>query len=88
LEIDPTFLYSIIGKGISLANQGNDTGAITYYDRALAINPNDVNALANKASALFDFGSYDEAIKYYDEALAIKPNDIFSCIVGTNKEKQ
>ena len=30
---------------------GNYTGAIKYYDKALAVNPNDINTLNNKGAA-------------------------------------
>jgi tetratricopeptide (TPR) repeat protein/uncharacterized protein YjbI with pentapeptide repeats len=57
-----------------LVNQSNIRQAIQYYDKALAINPNDNNALANKGIALYNLGNYTQAIQYYDKALAINPN--------------
>jgi len=50
-------------------------GAITYYDKALAIDPNYKEALNNKGNALAKQGNYDQAITYYDKALAIDPNN-------------
>jgi tetratricopeptide (TPR) repeat protein len=38
LAIDPHFVLAL-NKGLSLADLGNDTGAIIYYDKALAIDP-------------------------------------------------
>ena len=49
--------------------------AITYYDKALAIDPNFEDALNGKGVALKNFGNYNEAITYFDKALAIDPND-------------
>jgi Tetratricopeptide repeat/PKD domain len=67
---DATTLNS---KGIALENQGKYAEAITYYDRALAIDPNNKFALSNKGNALDSLGKYAEAITYYDRALAIDP---------------
>ncbi len=54
-------------------NLGNNTGAILYYDKALAIDPHYVLALANKGAVLGNLGNYTGAILYYDKALAINP---------------
>ena len=50
--------------------------AIECYDKALAIDPNNVEALSNKGFSLFGLEKYKEAIEYYDKALAIDPNYI------------
>ena len=39
-------------KGLALAQLGMYNQSITYFDKALAINPNDNNALNNKNSTL------------------------------------
>jgi tetratricopeptide (TPR) repeat protein len=44
-----TTLYN---KGLALYKSENYTGTIKYYDKALAINPKDVNALTDKGLAL------------------------------------
>ena len=51
LAIDPHFVLALNNKGLSLADLGNDTGAIIYYDKALAIDPKNL-ALDNKGAAL------------------------------------
>ena len=38
--------------------------AITYFDKALTINPDDIESLNNKGVALANLGNYYEAIKY------------------------
>jgi tetratricopeptide (TPR) repeat protein len=65
---------SLIDKGITLYALGNYNEAITYYDKALAIDPDQKNALLNKGYALSKLGRYSEAITYYDKILAIDPN--------------
>jgi tetratricopeptide (TPR) repeat protein len=49
---------------------------MTYYDKALAIDPHNVNALNNKGAALYNLGNYTGAITYYDKALAIDPHKL------------
>jgi tetratricopeptide (TPR) repeat protein len=64
-------------KGIALDKLGNDTGAILYFDKALAIDPYYVNALTSKGLALDKLGNYTGAIQYFDKALSIQPNDTY-----------
>ena len=47
-------IYNLYNKGVTLFNSGNYTGAIKYYDKALAVNPNDINTLNNKGAARID----------------------------------
>ena len=49
---------------------------LAYYDKVLAIDPNDIDALTGKAKALHFLERYQEAIEYFDKVLAIDPNDI------------
>jgi tetratricopeptide (TPR) repeat protein len=67
-------INDLIDKGNSLSVSGQYEEAITFYDKILAIDPNDVNALYNKGMSLDNLGQYQEAITYYDKALAIDPN--------------
>ena len=61
-------------KADELYNQERYQEAIEWYDKALAINPNDVYALYSKGGALHGLGRYQEAIEWYDKALAINPS--------------
>src|SRR5690349_2106407 len=74
LELDVTSIRALVDKGNALLDQGNYTQAIQYFEKALAIDPNDKVALANKGSALSSLGNYTQAIQYYDKSLAIDPN--------------
>src|SRR5215469_2635134 len=60
-------------KGMAYLNAGNYTEAISYFDKALAINPNYSLALNNKGAALYDRGIYNESIAYFDKALSVNP---------------
>jgi tetratricopeptide (TPR) repeat protein len=53
---------------------GKNNESITYFDKALAMDPNDVESLNGKGVALANLGKYCEAIKYFDKALTIKPS--------------
>ena len=46
-----------------------------YYDKALAIVPNDIDTLYEKGYALDSLGKYKEALSYYDRVLSINPRD-------------
>jgi tetratricopeptide (TPR) repeat protein len=64
------------GKGATLDSLGEYQDALEYYDRALAIDPNNVDIVNNKGGALGNLGRYEEAMEYIDGALAIDPNNV------------
>jgi tetratricopeptide (TPR) repeat protein len=61
-------------KGWALHMSGRDEEAITYYDKALTIDPNYKEALYEKGWAFNELGRYEEAIEVIDKVLAIDPN--------------
>jgi tetratricopeptide (TPR) repeat protein len=65
----------LVETGNALYRLGKYIEAIIFYDKALAIYPNDANALDYKGAALVKLGNYDEAITFLDKALAINPKD-------------
>ncbi|MFB2968094.1 tetratricopeptide repeat protein [Aerosakkonema sp. BLCC-F183] len=54
--------------------RGDFQGAITSYDKALAIQPDLHEAWCNRGMALVKLGRFEEAIASYDKALAIQPD--------------
>ncbi len=70
---DDSFLFRQLGTYYSIVD--NQDAAVEYFDRALAIKPDDYDALINKGVTLSQKGDDDAAIEYYDRALAIKPDD-------------
>jgi tetratricopeptide (TPR) repeat protein len=52
LAIDPRYIADLTTKGNFLNSIGNYKLAITYFDKALAINPKNVSALNGKKQAL------------------------------------
>ena len=63
-----------LSVGNLLKQQGNYTGAIAAYTKALEIDPNYVNAWDGKGWALNELGNYTQAISYFNKALGIDPN--------------
>ena len=52
--------------------------AISYYDKAIELNPYDDDTLLMKANALSDAGQYEEAILVYDKVMEINPDNEFA----------
>lgn len=60
-------------KGVSLDETGNHEEAIRCYDKALEIDPRDVNTWSNKGIALGAMGRHEAALACFDKALEIEP---------------
>ena len=63
-------------KGNSLGSLGKYEEAISWFDKALKVDPKNVDALYNKGVALDNLGRYEEAISWYDKALEVHSNDV------------
>ena len=50
--------------------------ALTYFDKVLELEQDNVKALINKGSVLLQLDKLDEAVYYYDRALEIDPDNI------------
>ena len=62
-------------KGMIHAAADECEEAITSYDRALQLNPDDYQIWYNQAFELAALGRYKEAISSYDRALQLNPNN-------------
>jgi Tfp pilus assembly protein PilF len=60
--------------GNFLIGEGRADEAITHYQKAVQINPKNVEAHYNLGNVLIKEGSVDEAITYYQKALQINPD--------------
>ena len=67
--------FTNIDKGNELFDEEKYEEAITYYDKALATQPNSIEALQNKGVALYNSGKYEEAVTYFDKVLTFDPNN-------------
>ncbi|MDW7733280.1 MAG: tetratricopeptide repeat protein, partial [Methanolobus sp.] len=61
-------------QGVALTKNGTYTEALTYYDQAIATNPDYYEALDNKVSTLFMMGKYEDAAKVNDALLKRYPS--------------
>ena len=62
-------------KGNTLADLGRHEEALSSYDQALEIKPDDYQAWYNRGISLNDLGRHEAAISSYDKALEIKHDD-------------
>ena len=60
--------------GVIEFKRGNVNGAISYYEQALNVMPQNDDALVNLASCYNKIGRYDEAIQLCNKAIIIDPN--------------
>jgi len=63
-------------KGASLKSLGRYEEAIRCLDKALELNPRQVNAWTNKGASLNSLGRYEEAIRCYDKALELDSRQV------------
>ncbi len=59
--------------GLIYVNAGNDTAALPFYDRALALNPSYGEALEGRARIMHRAGRFKEAIADYDALFRTRP---------------
>ncbi|MEC9389500.1 MAG: sulfotransferase [Myxococcota bacterium] len=59
--------------GIALRKIGDQQGAIDAFDRAIALDPNDIDALYNRANALVALGRHEDAIDAFQAVRARRP---------------
>ncbi len=62
-------------EGNLLYRQGNYSGAIEAYDKAIAMDQSNDAAWYNKGGIFLELGRYEEAIEAYNKTTSINPND-------------
>ncbi|MEQ8192140.1 MAG: tetratricopeptide repeat protein, partial [Candidatus Eremiobacterota bacterium] len=68
-------VYELNTRGQVFIKLGKYKEAIKYFDKAIEINPKDVEAWNNKGYTFIKLGKYEEAIKCFDKAIEINPKD-------------
>jgi tetratricopeptide (TPR) repeat protein len=78
-EIAPTQKRLTAGewndKGAALAKSGRNQEAIQYFDKALELDPKNVEALVNKGTALYALGRYEAALQCCYRTLSRDPKN-------------
>ncbi|MCH5276508.1 MAG: tetratricopeptide repeat protein [Desulfovibrionaceae bacterium] len=72
--IVPAHKHMFTDFGVDLRKSRLNDLALTSFQRALELSPNDSHALFNVGRALYELGQYQEAGQYLDKALALEPN--------------
>ena len=68
-------LESLTQKGITNLNDGNFEDALSYFEQALLLKPDDPDLWNQKGVALRSLGRYDEASECYNKSLQLDPRD-------------
>jgi tetratricopeptide (TPR) repeat protein/ADP-heptose:LPS heptosyltransferase len=72
-ELDPTNAESCNNAGEALLSLGREKEAIAWFDKALALLPNNPTILVNKAEAISQLRCFDEAAAIYSQVRTIAP---------------
>jgi len=71
---DPQDTAALQYLGLIAQETGDYAGAVAAYDRALAVDPSDVDVKVDRASALLELGKPDEAKSALEEVIAESPD--------------
>jgi Flp pilus assembly protein TadD len=69
-------ISELIKKGSQLIIDGNFEEALSYFDQAIIMQPNNPDLLNKKGVALRGLGRYDEAIECFNRSLQLDPRDL------------
>ena len=75
LKCAPESSHTHAHYAAALGEGGKYAEALTEFDKALAIRPNDPETLLKRGTSLAGLGRLDEAIADYHAALALRPDD-------------
>jgi len=70
-----TKIENLIQNGISNLEDGNFEDALSYFEQALLLKPDDPDLWNQKGVALRSLGRYDEASECYNKSLQLDPRD-------------
>lgn len=67
-------IQNLLDNAMMMINNSQYEEGLSYLDKILAIDKNNLQALSNKGGVLIKLKKYDESIEYFERALAIKPD--------------
>ena len=70
-----TELETLIQNGKKNLQEGNFGNALSFFEQALLLKPDDPDLWNQKGVALRSLGRYDEASKCYNKSLELDPRD-------------
>ena len=77
LALDPDWTYPHSMKGLILRFQGRTEEAVPEDERALAVDPSNVQAVVDLGFDYGDLGEFDKSLEYFDKAILLSPHDPF-----------
>ena len=85
LEVYPDFALAYNDLGVIYYNKGDKERALTYYEKAVVLNPENINFQKNLADFYFvELGRTEDAISIYIKVLAAHPEDIEALLAISN----
>ena len=70
-----TDLEILIKNGVTSLEDGNFEDALSFFEQALLLKPDDPDLWNQKGVALRSLGRYDEASECYNKSLQLDPRD-------------
>ncbi|MHB8603227.1 MAG: tetratricopeptide repeat protein [Nitrosotalea sp.] len=71
-------ISELVKKGTQLIIEGDFEKALSYFEQAIIIKPNDPDLLNKKGVALRGLGRYNEALECFNKSLQLDPRDLDS----------
>ncbi len=68
-------IEKLIQNGVTNLEDGNFEDALSYFEQALLLKPDDPDLWNQKGVALRSLGRYDEASECYNKSLQLDPRD-------------
>ena len=70
-----TDLEILIKNGVTSLEDGNFEDALSFFEQALLLKPNDPDLWNQKGVVMRSLGRYDEASECYNRSLQLDPRD-------------
>ncbi len=71
-------ISELVNNGSQFLIEGDFEKALSYFEQAIIIKPNDPDLLNKKGVALRGLGRFDEALECFNKSLQLDPRDLDS----------